>query len=133
MKPFFNDPERAREFFKAKMEFTTGPVELGHMLDNKNENINIVDVRAAEDYAKGHIPGAISLPKDNWSTFAGLNRDKLNILYCYTQTCHLAANAAVEFAAHGYHVMEMDGGYEAWLRNEMPVETGEPPTLRQAA
>ncbi len=60
MKPYFNDPERAREFFKAKMEFTTGPVELGHMLDNKNENINIVDVRAAEYYAKCRGGGGIS-------------------------------------------------------------------------
>jgi rhodanese-related sulfurtransferase len=107
------------------MECTTGPVELGHMLDNTNENINIVDVRAAEDYAKSHIPSAVNLPKERWSSFAGLSRDKVNILCCYTQTCHLAANAAVEFAAHGYHVMAMEGGFEAWLHNELPVETGQ--------
>jgi rhodanese-related sulfurtransferase len=126
-----NDPAKAREYFKAKMEFTTGPVELNHMLENHNGNINIVDVRAAGDYAKGHIPGAINLPKDKWAGFQGLEKRKLNILYCYSQTCHLAATAAIEFAAHGYPVMEMQGGFEAWVKNELKVERGEP--LRVAA
>lgn len=126
MKTWLNDPARARDYFKAKMEFTTGPVELHHMIEKRNENINIVDVRDAEDYAQGHIPGATSLPKTHWTTFAGLSKDKLNILYCYTQQCHLAATAAVEFAAHGYPVMELDGGFKAWKEYEMPIETGLP-------
>jgi hypothetical protein len=28
--------------------------------------VNIVDVRASEDYAEGHIPGAVNLPKAQW-------------------------------------------------------------------
>ena len=43
------------------MAFTTGPVELERMM--KNKEVNVVDVRAAEDYAEGHIPGAVSLPR----------------------------------------------------------------------
>jgi rhodanese-related sulfurtransferase len=131
MKAKLNDPAKAREYFKAKIEFTTGPVELHHMLESQNENINIVDVRAAEDYAKGHIPGAINLPRDKWSTFDGLQKQKLNVLYCYTQTCHLAATAAVEFAVHGYPVMEMQGGFAAWTKHEFAVERGE--MMRAAA
>ena len=79
--------KRALEFFEAKMEFTTGPVELSGMME-RDENINIIDVRLPEDFAKGHIPGAVSLPKDNWDTFSGLSRDKTNIIYCYSQVCH---------------------------------------------
>jgi rhodanese-related sulfurtransferase len=131
MKAKLNDPAKAREFFKAKIEFTTGPVELHHMLESQNENINIVDVRAADDFAKGHISGAINLPREKWSTFDGLQKQKLNILYCYTQTCHLAATAAVEFAVHGYPVMEMQGGFDAWIECGFDVEQGE--TMRAAA
>ena len=58
-----NDPVKAKEFFEDKMAFTTGPVELERMM--KNNEVNIVDVRAAEDYAEGHIPGAVNLPKDS--------------------------------------------------------------------
>ena len=125
MKSKLNDPAKASEYFRAKVEFTTGPVELSHMLEQRNRNINIVDVRASDDYAKGHIPGAISLPSDKWMTFQGLQKDKLNILYCYTQQCHLAATAAAEFAAHGYPVMEMEGGFEAWNAHELPVDNAE--------
>ena len=53
-----NDPAKAKAYFEAKMAFTTGPVELERMM--KNNEVNVVDVRAAEDYAEGHIPGAVN-------------------------------------------------------------------------
>ena len=82
------DPAKAKASFEAKMSFTTGPVELERMM--KNNEVNVVDVRADEDYAEGHIPGAINLPKDQWQALKGVRRDKLNGLYCYSQVCHLA-------------------------------------------
>ena len=115
-------PEKAKEFFDAKINFTTGPVELKQIMDS-NENINIVDVRAPEDFAIGHIPGAINLPKQDWSTHAGLKNDRVNIVYCYSEVCHLAAAAAREFAEHGFAVMELEGGFEEWQRYNMPIGT----------
>ena len=114
------DTTRAKEFFEAKMAFTTGPVELERMM--KAGEVNIVDVRAAEDYAEGHIPGAINLPKDRWSTLSGLRKDKTNVLYCYSMVCHLAATAAVEFSGKGYPVMELDGGWRWWKEDGFDVE-----------
>jgi rhodanese-related sulfurtransferase len=115
-------PQKAKEFFEAKMNFTTGPVELNQIIRN-GEDINIVDVRAAEDYAQGHIPGAINLPKEKWSTHVGLRTDKVNIIYCYSEVCHLAAAGAKEFAEHGFSVMELEGGFEQWQHHDMPIET----------
>lgn len=115
-------PKKAKKFFEAKMNFTTGPVELKQMIDG-NENINIVDVRASEDFGKGHIPGAINLPKQRWSTHTGLKNDRINIVYCYSQVCHLAANAALEFAENGYSVMELEGGFQEWENYNLPVES----------
>jgi rhodanese-related sulfurtransferase len=54
-----------------------------------------------------------------------LSKDKLNILYCYSEVCHLAAKAATKFAQAGYPVMEMDGGWEAWKEHDLPIESGE--------
>ena len=79
----FPDPVKAKEFFEQKMTFTTGPVELNRML--KDENVNIVDVRAADDFAKSHVPGAVNLPKEKWDAAEGLKKDKIKVLYCYTQ------------------------------------------------
>jgi rhodanese-related sulfurtransferase len=115
------DPAKAKEYFEAKMAFTTGPVELERMM--KNREVNVVDVRAADDYAEGHIPGAVNLPKDQWHTLKGLRKDKPNVLYCYSHVCHLAATAAVEFADKGYPVMELDGGWRWWKNDGFEIET----------
>ena len=120
-KLMISDPQKAKEYFEAKMAFTTGPVELERMM-KQGENINVVDVRAAEDYAEGHIPAAVNLPKDKWQTLEGLRKDKTNVLYCYSQVCHLATTAAVEFASKGYPVMELEGGFRAWKEHDMDIE-----------
>lgn len=117
-----NDPERARQYFADKIAFTTGPVELARALKERAENIAVIDVRAAEDYKKGHIPGALNLPHEQWNTTEGLRKDALNVLYCYSEVCHLAATAAVEFAGKGYSVMEMDGGFDAWKEHDLEIE-----------
>jgi rhodanese-related sulfurtransferase len=122
-------PKKAKRFFARKLEFTTGPIELNYWLD-QGANIQVVDVRAPADYARGHIPGAIPLPKEKWGKPAGLKKDKINVLYCYSQVCHLAAAAACEFAGRGYPVMELEGGFETWKDYELPVKKGAP--ARQA-
>jgi rhodanese-related sulfurtransferase len=115
-----NDPAKAKEYFEAKMAFTTGPVELERTM--KTGHVNIVDVRAAEDYKNGHIPGAINLPKTEWDSPKGLTKDKTNVLYCYSQVCHLAAAAAVKFAGMGYAVMELEGGFDEWKGHDLKIE-----------
>lgn len=115
------DPALARRFFQDKMAYTTGPVEINHQLE-EGAHLNIIDVREAEDFAKGHVPGAHSLPHDQWTNTSVLRKDEVNIIYCYSSTCHLAAQAAVDFTGKGFPVMEMDGGYEAWEKNKLSVE-----------
>jgi rhodanese-related sulfurtransferase len=114
------DIARAREHFAAKQSFTTGPHELLGAIDRK-EDIVIVDVRFPTDYRKAHVPGAVNLPKGKWQNATGLAKDKLNVLYCYNQTCHLAAEAAIELLAQGYRVVEMEGGFATWEANGQPV------------
>jgi rhodanese-related sulfurtransferase len=114
--------KEARKYFEAKLNFTTGPVELNRMID-EGEDIKIIDVRARQDYAKGHIPGAVSLPKGAWGTFLGLSEDKVNVVYCYSEVCHLAASAARFFADNDYPVMELQGGFDQWTHHNLPVET----------
>ena len=116
-----NDPEKAKQYFGHKLGFTTGPVELARNL--QRNDIVVVDVREAADYQKGHVPGAINLPHDRWSSATGLRKDALNVLYCYSQQCHLAASAAFEFAGKGFSVMEMDGGFDAWKENDLEIES----------
>ena len=117
-----HDPARARAYFEDKLAFTTGPIELDRWIKSGEDNLVVVDVRAAEDYAKGHIPGAINLPKEKWENPQGLSKDKTNVVYCYTQQCHLAANACAQFASRGYPVMELEGGFEIWKEHDLDIE-----------
>jgi rhodanese-related sulfurtransferase len=117
------DPQGAQQYFRNKMAYTTGPDEVSHMLES-GEDIVVIDVREAEDYAKGHIPGSLNLPQPQWSTHDGLQQDRTNVVVCYSQQCHLAAKACVQFAGAGFPVMEMDGGFEAWKENDLKIEKG---------
>jgi len=119
------DFNAARAHFAAKLGFTTGPHEVTGMIDQKKDVV-IVDVRFPTDYRKAHIPGAVNVPKGKWREATGLSKDKLNVLYCYNQTCHMAAEAALELLAQGYKVVEMEGGFATWEANSSPIVTPQP-------
>lgn len=121
-----NTAEKALEYFTNKMAFTTGPVELDSLRAHTTEYA-IIDVRAEKDFLKEHIPGAISLPKNKWDELveAGLSKEKLNVVYCYSQVCHLAANACIELAKAGYRVIELEGGFEGWKEHDFETESQE--------
>ncbi len=117
-----HSPADARRYFQDKLAFTTGPVELDRWIKTGEDNLVIVDVREAEDFAKGQIPGSINVPKERWHNPEGLSKNKTNVVYCYTQQCHLGANACLQFASMGYPVMELEGGFATWKDNDLDVE-----------
>ncbi len=114
-------PRKAKKFFKAKIKFTLGPMELNDML-RRNADICVIDMRTPKDYANGHIRRAVNLPKKDWKSCSGLCKDKVNIIYCYSEACKIAAAAASDFSAKGYRVVELQGGFEAWRFYDLPVE-----------
>jgi len=117
------DSQAALKYFQQKLDCTTGPIELSHWLE-EGAPLNVVDVRRPEDFAKGHIPGAVNVPREEWANPRGLSKDKTNIVYCYSQTCHLAASAAVEFAKKGFPVVELEGGFNTWQKAQLEVSGG---------
>jgi|GEM_PF-328025 len=118
----FNDPLKAKEYFALKDKYIMGPQELHFLLQEQPDLIHIVDVRQMEDYAKGHLPGAINLPQEQWKIGSGLKKDKINVIYCYNLECPLAAKAATEFATKGYSVMELVGGFKSWQDGNYEIE-----------
>lgn len=125
------DIEKAKEFFAAKAAFTTGLHEVDGMI-KRGEDIVVVDVRLPSDFKRGHLPGAINLPNGQWHKATGLSREKTNVVYCYSQTCHLAAQSALEFARQGYPVVEMEGGFEGWKASGYAIENGQVTPAAQA-
>src|SRR3974377_2036313 len=126
-----HSPGAGKKYLQKKLPLTTGPVELDRWIKTGEDNLVVVDVREAEDYARGHIPGAINLPKEKWDNPQGLSRDKTNVVYCYTQQCHLAAKACVRFADKGYPVMEVEGWFAGWKEHELEIEEASTNRLKQ--
>ncbi|MEI8296273.1 MAG: rhodanese-like domain-containing protein [Alphaproteobacteria bacterium] len=121
------DTARAAQYFDDELSFNTGIGGAEEAIGSKN--ITIVDVRAAKDYAAGHIPGAINIPYDKWNSFKGqeteipgLRKDGFNYIYCYTLLCNLSQKAAKKFAMLGYPVKEMKGGFDDWKAHKFPIE-----------
>jgi rhodanese-related sulfurtransferase len=108
------DLSRARAHFESRLAFTTGVHELDFLVQQNKDDVVVVDVRFPTDYAAGHVPGAVNLPKGKWQNPKGLRKDATHYLYCYDQTCHLAVEAAVELARQGYKVVEVEGGFDRW-------------------
>jgi rhodanese-related sulfurtransferase len=85
----------------------------------------IIDVREADEYAAGHLAGAINIPRGilefKLSGTPTLERRDLNVvLYC--KTSGRSALAATTMHAMGYiNVMSMAGGFEAWVNGNGPV------------
>ena len=62
-----------------------------------------LDVRPKDEYQKGHLPEAVSIPLDELAVRLGdLPKDKLIIAYCRGMFCTLADEAVTFLRAKGY-------------------------------
>lgn len=116
IKELRKDSEKAQCFFRKCLAYTLGPVELKNMMEQ--DKAIVVDVRAHEDYVTSHIPGAISIPKDKLAeNVEKLSKDKITVVYCYNQQCHLGASACLTLAEYAYPCMLMEGGFDVWVND----------------
>ncbi len=84
----------------------------------------MIDARTPEAFARGHIPGAITLPPQTIevSTTASLPRDKVLVTYCDGVYCNASTRAAAKLSALGFKVKEMLDGMTGWRKEGYPVE-----------
>lgn len=70
--------------YEKKIETTKiMPLELRMMMDTEPDSVMLVDVRDPEEFAEGHIPGAINLPLNNFAAGSGvLDKEKKIVVYC---------------------------------------------------
>jgi rhodanese-related sulfurtransferase len=85
------------------------------------KHAQVVDVRPADEFAKGSLPNARNLPRDKLKDApAGLKKDKPVIVVCNTGTS--APSAAAQLRALGYgEVYVLAGGLSAWREAGLPV------------
>ena len=85
----------------------------------------LLDVREADEYANGHIPGSIHMSRGMLEFKLSGNpalsaRDLKIVLYC--KTSGRAALAAKALHEMGYqHVQSISGGFDAWSEAGNPI------------
>ena len=90
----------------------------------KDTSMVILDVRTPEEYAQGHVPGAINIPYDKLESRANellAAKKKDVVLYCHSGT--RAAIAAQTLKAQGFgKLLHLEGDMVKWTRENRPME-----------
>ncbi len=93
----------------------------------------VIDVREADEYAAGHVPGALHISRGilefKLSNAPELTpRDLRIVLYC--KTSGRAALSALALQSMGYlHVQSIAGGFDAWAAHGLPVHKPQQPSF----
>jgi len=93
----------------------------------------LVDVREADEFAAGHVPGAVHISRGmlefKFSANPALQSRDLNILL-YCKTSGRAALTAAALHDMGYlNVKSIAGGFDAWSAAGKPVAKPETPSF----
>jgi len=89
----------------------------------KNGLITVLDVRPAEEYAAGHLPGAINVPVDRLEKYLSkLPKRKEVLAYCRGPYCLMSFEAVEKLRKRGFKAKRLENGYPEWRAAGLPVE-----------
>lgn len=117
--------DEAVRHFEAAFRFETDCWDTHEALSQQADpGFVLLDVRSPENYAQGHVPGALSLPRRK--IIASRMRQQyeagtLFVTYCAGPHCNGAARAAAAIARLGYPVKIMAGGITGWMDEGFPL------------
>lgn len=89
----------------------------------KEGAVTVVDVRPEQEYAAGHLPGAINVPVESLRRRSGeLPRQRPLVVYCRGPYCVLALDALEYLHQKGFKVRRLEESVAEWQRAGLPVE-----------
>jgi rhodanese-related sulfurtransferase len=91
-----------------------------------NQNALVLDIRAQDAFAAGHVSGARHMPADQiLKAGETLKNKKDKPIVVYDESGSLAAAAVRQLAAQGFtRVFSLRGGLAAWRTDNLPVAKG---------
>ena len=85
--------------------------------------VTVLDVRPPEEFAAGHIPGAINIPLiDLERRLKDLTEDEEIVAYCRGPHCVLAFDAIAKLRQYGFKAQRLEDGYPEWRASGLPIE-----------
>jgi ArsR family transcriptional regulator len=113
-----------RSYFNARDDMEA--VSRGELLERSRAGtVTILDVRPEDEFALGHLPGALNIPLRQLEARLGELHPKQEIVaYCRGPYCVLSYEAVAKLRARGFRVRRLEDGLPEWRAAGMPVVAG---------
>ncbi|MBT0724083.1 rhodanese [Rosenbergiella sp. S61] len=126
---YFADPTDSAAYLNAKLSYYIDAWDLAECCQHAHPHCIVLDVRSAEHYSLGHIPGAVNFPhrEMNELTLRQLSQHDNYVTYCDGIGCNGSTKGALKLAQAGFRVKELIGGLDFWRRDNHPIIAGSEP------
>jgi rhodanese-related sulfurtransferase/DNA-binding transcriptional ArsR family regulator len=100
------------------------PVPAADLLERVRDGlVTVLDVRPPEEYAQGHVAGALNVPLDRLQErLKDLPPDREVVAYCRGPWCVLSYEAVARLREAGFAARRLQDGLPEWRRAGLPVE-----------
>jgi rhodanese-related sulfurtransferase len=126
LEPSAAPASEALAHFEELLRFETDCYDVHEAIAADDPGFVVLDVRAPDLYAAGHVPGAVNLPHRRIveRNLQAYPPDTLFVVYCDGVHCNGADRAALSLARLGRPVKKMIGGVAGWRANGFALKTG---------
>jgi rhodanese-related sulfurtransferase/DNA-binding transcriptional ArsR family regulator len=109
-------------YFAAKDDLE--PVRATDLLDRARKGlVTVLDVRPTEEFAAGHVPGAVNIPiHELQKRLAELPKRKEIVAYCRGPYCLMSYDAVQLLRRAGLRARRLEAGLPEWRRAGLPME-----------
>lgn len=100
------------------------PIPRTELLERVRDRlVTVLDVRPPEEYAAGHVPGAVNIPLSELEQrLDELGKNQEIVAYCRGPHCILAFDAVARLREKGIKARRLEDGYPEWKTAGLPVE-----------
>jgi len=89
----------------------------------EHDLITVLDVRPAEEFDAGHVPGAVNVPLNELEDYLSHLGDSQEVVaYCRGPHCILAFDAVAKCRERGLKAHRLEDGFPEWKLAGLPVE-----------
>ena len=89
----------------------------------RDGGVTLLDVRPDEEFALGHLPGAVNIPLDELEKrLSELPKDTEIIAYCRGAYCVLSFEAVAALRSKGFRIRRLQDGFPEWKAAGLAVE-----------
>ncbi|MEO8159222.1 MAG: metalloregulator ArsR/SmtB family transcription factor [Betaproteobacteria bacterium] len=101
------------------------PVPANELMDRlKRGLVTVLDVRPPEEFAAGHLPGAVNIPLEKLENcLAKLSKRREVVAYCRGPYCLMSFEAVLKLRELGWKARRLQDGFPEWKAAGLPVES----------